>query len=409
MPGVFVKLQSIPLNPIGEREIGFGADSPLVYSERVVAQHPLAGYHVNLDMEHAQRLYAVSLPLNNSFYRILLLSRPMSTFSYQFEPDQAHGRLTVNQLLEDESDEYQVFLGAVPFDSSHVRIEAEAVSVTSAQIESDKAASGDKYLHMRQGQIVSIPLLIDSDGDYRIVMRYRTQKQGTILRMQMGSSSPFDVDMPNNHQFEHWEYGEKMACSQHPHTLTIQVIQGEIEIDNIVLLPITSPRKDFPIDIVSKALPDMFARQSHFEENVLLNNTGRDIQDEAAQNHQARVATVGEDKPGFLVFGPYHRIVTPGNYVARFVLKVEENTLPSDIANLEVFSNLTGILAFKTITGRDFSHANIYQIIELPFSIPSTYPLDVHTLETRVYFTGQQHLWVDYIDLFPSSHSSATP
>ena len=48
-----------------------------------------------------------------------------------------------------------------------------------------------------------------------------------------------------------------------------------------------------------------------------------------------------------------------------------------------------------------FKTSGIYQAIDVPLTIPSSYPLPIHRLQFRLFFTGQTDLWVDYIELIP--------
>jgi hypothetical protein len=403
-PGVFVKLQSIPVNPPGEREIGFGSDSPLVFSERVVSQHPLARHHVDLEMDKARYYYAVSLPLSDSFYRILVLPRPMKTFSYQFDPDVGGGKVTVNQLIEHESDKYQVFLGAVPFDSRQSLVEFESFQNIKTSLRNDKRASGGRFLIMREDKVQQclIPLKIASAGQYRIALRYRGIEDSTKLSVQIDAREQLFFDVLKSKEFDYLIIDDHYQFSSGEHNLIVSLESGEIGLDSLVILPISN-KQDFPLDIVTKVLPEMILMQSRFEGESLFSATGRNVPDEASSNGAVRFADVHNDKPEFLVFGPYQRVVLPGNYVGRFHLKVQDNTIVDQVAILEVFSNIAGTLALKILTGKDFIETNKYQAFELDFTIQPTYPSEVHRLEFRVYFPGNANLWVDYIELIGES------
>jgi hypothetical protein len=404
-PGVFVKLQSIPVNPFGEREIGFGVNSPLVFSEGIIAQHPAVIYHVDLEMEKAHRHYAVSLPLSNSFYRLLVLSRAMKTYSYQFEP-LGGGKLVVNQLIESDRDTYQAFLGAVPFDSSHSLVEAETLQNIETAIGGHERASGGKFLKMKGSEVHQslVPLNIPSPGSYRLALRFRNKADVARLSVQIDQQTQMSFQVPKSNGFEYCIISDQYHFSSGEHTLVIQLESGELELDCVVVLPVLN-RQDFPLDIVHQVLPEMLLIPSRFEGESLHRRTGRNVHDNTASNGTARFADDQNDKPDFLVFGPYQRVALSGNYVARFYVKFENNTIDDQLAILDIFSDKTGVLAHKVLTGKDFKKTTTYQPFELDFTIQPTYPQEVYKLEFRVYFTGNADLWVDYIELISEKRS----
>lgn len=404
-PGVFVKLQTIPANPVGEREIGFGVNAPLVFSEGIIAQHPAAIYHVDLEMEKAYRQYAVSLPLSNSFYRLLVLSRAMKTYSYQFEP-LGGGKLIVNQLIESDRDTYQVFLGAVPFDSNHSVVECETVQPVETVIRGHERASGGKFLKMGENVVpqILVPLNIPSPGSYRLALRFRNKADIARLSVQIDQQLQMSFQVPKSNEFEYFIISDQYHFSAGEHALTVKLKSGEIDLDCVVVVPMLN-RQNFPLDIVHKVLPEMFLMPSRFEGESLHRKTGRNVHDNTASNGTARFANKHHDNPDFLVFGPYQRVALPGDYVARFYLKIENNTVDRQLAILDIFSDRTGVLAHKGLTGGDFKKTTAYQPFELDFTIQPTYPQEIHRLEFRVYFTGNADLWVDYIELISEKRS----
>lgn len=404
-PGVFVKIHSVPENPPEEREIGFGVTTPLVFSDNVIAQHPIDGHHIDLNMDAARWPYAVSLPGTNLFYRILVLSRPMQTLSYQFSDEEPGGMLTVRKLWEDNSDIYQVFLGAVPFDSTQSILEFTA---NDDQTSLDDRATEGRFVRFRASapSPYVLPINIPLSGQYRIALRCRTYLESTRIAIHFDERPPILFDIPANQGFFSHVVAERYELSAGQHTLKITVERGEAELDNLLLLPIMSPRKDFPLDIVSRVLPLMLKLESPFEAETLFSQTGRNVDDPNASGGAVRMARAQLDAPGFLVFGPYQRIVLPGEYVARFHLKVGDRSVAEEVVALDVSSSLDGVFAEQSLAGTTFRKSNAYQAIDLNFTIAPTYPRQVHKIETHVYFTGRADIAVDYIELIPKKIAS---
>lgn len=265
LPGVFVKLYSEPRNPHGEREIGFGAESSLVYSERVMALHPVARRHIDLQMTQAKDLYAVSLPLSNSFYRILILARPMLTFSYQFKPQAGGGRLIVNQLIEDEQDAYQVFLGAVPYDSTDALTEVESTLATPVPSRiDDPAASSGHFIRIGDGNVVelTIPFIVKISGTYRLGLRCRSVGETAKMSVRLDSKKLGEFQIEHEH-FEQYMLTDRQIISRGEHHVTVLIHEGRIDLDALAILPLTSS-KNFPLNIVETVTPQFRSLSSGF-------------------------------------------------------------------------------------------------------------------------------------------------
>ena len=396
MPGVFVKLSSLPPNPKGEREIGFGSSSPLVYSEQVIAQHPVAGWHVDLRMKGAQRQYAVSLPLADSFYRLLALSRPMLTYSYQFNANE-YGRLTVNELIESETDRYQAFLGAVPFDSSLLRVEAETCP-TQLTPDADEAASQGRLLHLAAPQAaLTFPLTLTRAGQYRVALRWRGLAYRNVLKLQIDNDPPRSVELSQTPGFVHVTLADERAFTVGAHTVTVTLLHGGLDLDNLVILPLLAAEQDFPLDIMSRVLPQLLPDQYKIEAETCKQRIGRNVLDPLASGGSARRAAAQQDQPQWFVWTPPALVVEPGAYRARFVLKTMPNNTPphAPAARLEVFSRPLGILAKESVPAAETA----YHPRDLRFTIPAAYPRRAYPLECRIYFTGRADVTVDYIEL----------
>lgn len=399
-PGVFVSLRSVPVNPPGEREIGFGVDSPLVFSEQVVAQHPVARQHVDLRFDKARQYYAVSLPLSNSFYRLLVLPSSMWTLSYQSKSQKMGGRLTVNRLVERNSHMYQAFLGAIPFNSSELRLEGETLFQQQEIVRDDPEAVGGHYANLSARQTLEASFNVDVSGDYRLVARIRSHAGASQLSGRIDAQDVFDMHIPQSDDFEHITLADRRHFTGGSHSLAITLKTGELALDNIVLLPLLN-QHNFPLDIMDAVIPEFFAVETVFEAEKLRKQVGDDISEPSASNATARVGRTGFHQPGFLTYGSYYHLTSAGTYKAKFHIKVADNTVTQPVATLDILSNKTEVLAQRTLNSTDFAQTSSYQTFELMCNIPKTYPREIHELEFRVYFTGQTDVWVDYVEFLP--------
>lgn len=397
-PGVFVKLESLPENPFGEREIGFGISAPVIYGDTMVSIHP-APDHVPLDMHEARWYYAVSLPVNNSFYRMIALSRPMITLAFQPKDLTKGARLIVNYLIEHEADRYQVFLGAQPYDSSQAMLEVEAQLAPESVVPDQEASDGQVVrLTADTTQRQRLTIIAPVTGEYRLVLRGRSAAGGR-LRLQIDKEPAILFEIPENDAFEYYNVSEWQALSAGKHRLAIVCENGEFDIDTVLVLPIRSPAKNFPLDVFGRVFPELILAQSRFEAEHLHHNTGEIVTDAEASQNFAILARTGVDQSDLMTFGPYQRVLEPGHYVARFFLKVRDHTTAEAVAVLDVHAPEAGVMAQKIVKGTDFQKSLAYQAFDLELPTYGTDPPTIQRLEFRVLFNGVTDVWVDCIDL----------
>ena len=107
------------------------------------------------------------------------------------------------------------------------------------------------------------------------------------------------------------------------------------------------------------------------------------------------IAKASEDKPGFLVFGPYVDNLDTGEWTATWSLKVSSSlNAPSKIARLEVYDpDSNEVLAFRELTIYQFSKSHSYQDFYLKFM--KTKPKQ--RLEFRVFWHGETTLQVNQV------------
>jgi len=111
---------------------------------------------------------------------------------------------------------------------------------------------------------------------------------------------------------------------------------------------------------------------------------------------KVRVGRLERDAGGWLFRGP-NRTYAPGQYVARYRVRVAPGAEGGSIAVLDVATDNGGtILVSRTLEAGDFPNKDEYEDILLPFSIdrPSV-------MEFRVYYTATASLWVYGVEVYP--------
>ncbi len=119
-----------------------------------------------------------------------------------------------------------------------------------------------------------------------------------------------------------------------------------------------------------------FQGWSEYNANSLYHQIGR-------QEGSNFVATVSQDSPGFLVYGPYDTRFGQGVHDAWFLMMIDNNTANNDkVVTLDVVTEYgEKILATKTIRRKDFNSTYSWQWFRLPFRDPCG-----GKLEARIYW-----------------------
>jgi hypothetical protein len=236
--GMFVELRGTPAEAPGEREFGIGEALPLAFSERAAALHPLAGRHVNLGLLAGDEDTAWAAAMGSDrILRVLSLSRPMMTLSYQF--DRAHyGRVVVNQFLDgNEDDRYQAFLGAYNYDSSTATIEAETGH---GYVRGDDAASGGLFATVYGGNWTSFDLSVPSDGEYSVWLRMRAPIAPEVVLDIDGDEAVF---FPGARDEFALELLGEIELEAGLHSLTLSPLTGAVDLDAVLVLPVGMARE----------------------------------------------------------------------------------------------------------------------------------------------------------------------
>lgn len=100
-----------------------------------------------------------------------------------------------------------------------------------------------------------------------------------------------------------------------------------------------------------------------------------------------------------IVYGPYHRNVTPGSRTAQWSIRIDSNVGNEVVAVLDVMDYEGGgdILATRTIRKSDFASAGVAQTFEAPFTWASSRVGGGHTLEIRVQYQGAGTIVVESV------------
>ena len=102
------------------------------------------------------------------------------------------------------------------------------------------------------------------------------------------------------------------------------------------------------------------------------------------------------DNPGYLAYGPYVDKLALGTFRADFSLKVDNNTIDSDVLKIDVYNTTKDqVLAQQTIKCTDFEKANFTQIFSLYFN--NTQLNDVY--EFRTYYYGNSETIIDKVSV----------
>jgi len=289
----------------------------------------------------------------------------------------------------------------LPFDSSFSLIEFEHIKELDIAVREHRKANAGKYVRMQEKQLseASFPIEFASSGEFRLALRFRNKAQPARMIMQIDQQPEILTILPHQKIFENMVISDRYFLKAGPHRVNIRLEKnGLLDLDCMMILPALNGY-DFPLDVMTKVLPEMWQKPSRFEAESLPKQIGRNVEDANASNGQARIAETQVDDAGVLVFGPYQRVLQPGKYSAGFSIQAQSGDHDMNVGFLEVVSNIEHILAVRPLTGNDFSSTETYQEFVVDFEIPAQTPPRMHTLEFRVQWLGSTNVRVDYIDL----------
>ena len=137
----------------------------------------------------------------------------------------------------------------------------------------------------------------------------------------------------------------------------------------------------------------------------LFSATGRNLRDPLSPDRLVRGANA-DDRPGFMVFGPFVRICEAGDYVARFNVRLMEAG-DQPVAMLKVLADRHEVFGARELTEDDFPDPETYYSFDIPFNLDFSnnpvYPMK--RLEMLVDFYGDAELLVESVVLLPGKKS----
>ncbi|PID60394.1 hypothetical protein CSB45_00265 [candidate division KSB3 bacterium] len=155
-------------------------------------------------------------------------------------------------------------------------------------------------------------------------------------------------------------------------------------------------------NMICYRLQEKFSRlpQRYYARNLFL-ATGKNVRDALSANRLVRAASAN-DRPGFMVFGPFSRICEAGDYVARFRLRLMEAS-QKPVALLKVMADRHEVFGAIELSGSDFPRTDVYYDFDIPFSLDfSSHPAyPMKRLEFLVDFYGHAELRVESVELIP--------
>jgi hypothetical protein len=126
-----------------------------------------------------------------------------------------------------------------------------------------------------------------------------------------------------------------------------------------------------------------------YQAEQLLHRFGSEVKDEAATNKKAWFADLSQ-MTHHLIYGPYEPLDEPGDYMAFFRMKIDDNSSSDYYLLLDVVGEA---VVKKAIRGTDFKEPHVYQLFGLKFRTEGIY-----SMEYRVRNTKQQgKVWIDYV------------
>jgi len=124
---------------------------------------------------------------------------------------------------------------------------------------------------------------------------------------------------------------------------------------------------------------------------------GRREEDPLLSGKKVFTGRVGRDEEGWIMRGP-HRTYAPGEYDARFRVRIGEDAPAGEIGVLEISADNGGfVLGRKSLTADDFERKGEYSDFHLPFTLD-----EQKVIEFRVYFRGTADVWVYGIKVRPA-------
>ena len=132
-----------------------------------------------------------------------------------------------------------------------------------------------------------------------------------------------------------------------------------------------------------------------YQAEELFHRFGSQVEDESALNNIAWFADLSTQS-SHIIYGPYEILPEPGEYIAFFKIKIDDNSLADFILLLDVSG---GSKNARRIRGIEFDKPHKYQLFALKFRLDAIQPMEYRIF--NVYKKGK--IWIDYIAIVKSS------
>lgn len=235
--GMFVGIETDPVNVEGERELG-GLLSRVSFSPVAAALHPEDNAAVNMGIAASDSHWAATVGYDD-LLRVLALPRGMPTYSYQFDPSHP-GILNVWKFFEQsppvKNERYQIFIGGVQYDGSQVIVEAESCLWCGHYREGEDASEG-AYVQLDSGWEINPEISVSEAGTYSIWLRSKTEEIiGTEISVALDGAEPIVVMGHPSSNFSLSHIGD-IQVEAGSHELNLSVLSGKLAADALLFVP----------------------------------------------------------------------------------------------------------------------------------------------------------------------------
>jgi len=133
-----------------------------------------------------------------------------------------------------------------------------------------------------------------------------------------------------------------------------------------------------------------------YQAEELLHRFGYEVEDKDALNKRAWFADLLYLR-GHVIYGPYEVLPEPGEYIAFFKIKIDDNSSLDPVLLLDVTG---GGYASKIIRGINFNEPNKYQLFGVKFKCRVIEPMEYRAFN-QIQWRGK--IWIDYVAIVKSS------
>lgn len=244
--GVFVKFESEPKNPFGERELGFGKGFELIYGKApkgttfiAAGERPLfekgTQHTLLIDETRPKNPYEpfiTGFPLHANYYALMKLPYGMMSYHYHFAL-QRLGQIAINEYLEKNDRDGYVFLGYYPFPSPQL------TQKITPQIEKNTT---------------TIDFAVPETGTYFLAGKIKShEKTKALFKIE---NEKKEIEIPNTeNKYQELPLFEELSLEKGTHKLEIETSNSEkINLEKIFLIPLSCQTLTCPLDAIKTIL-----------------------------------------------------------------------------------------------------------------------------------------------------------